>query len=435
MSNKIFSCLMAVNSVSSPIIGLREKSKETVNDFLLDIQNFEDLISQESVVLALRSGRESLLCFLCDNIKKLVTLAFSDSLASDTAYSVLQSERLPILAALLDNDLLNQFSQQIFADTSTRAFVRFVGITTICLTKCTRRAASRLGFFRKFAHFVDEPCVVDMIASLCSVRSELREAVQDFVTCSNIVAELLQVVGEKPEGVYRTLFYLTRMEQVKVILASPEVLSQLVFVSEADDHELSKCKWRFFGVMLSAATYPLLRTLTKPAEAIVLSCSAFTEREAFCFDFLMQCCRLDREFGEELVGIGFIENVFSLVWRMPGNVHLQLRIANLCGILAEIASVRDAVVYQAAQFSAHAIEQRESNLPMAAVAWNLVRNLGCIEVLPPAVKDVVEHLNNIYSEDYGGPWPRRADYDYSLTPDELITFFKILFPKRTANRP
>ena len=423
---------MALNIVPPPVVTIREKGGTGLTTWIDDTQTFEDLFSHDNFFLALQTGRESLLTFLCDNIQKLFSLALSDSELSQRAFSVLQSERLPLLYAVLDHDLLSEFADRMFADPSDRLFVRFVTLVTLCLTKCTRRACNRIPFFRKFAHVLDEPCVMDMFASLASVRTELRSVVEDFLICSNIVSELLQVVTEKPEDVYRVMSYLARLETVKSLLASPEVLLQLVNLSEHDEIEVAKCKWKFFEEMLSDVTYPILGPLAKPAENIILAADAFRQREGICFDFVTKCCSLDDAFADELQRSGFIRDVLGLVWRIPSNIHLQLRVARLCEVLSRTGCYKaDVVAFDVIQFAVLAIRQREENIPMAAVAWSMLRKMGCdLNCLPEDVRSTVERLNGVADTTYGGDAPEKIDYEYTLTPDELISFFKVVLRKK-----
>lgn len=377
-------------------------------------------------------GQESVIECLANSAKKLVEIALGPTADADKAYRIIQLENSAIIGEIMNQNALVEVSDQIFENASTHrtALMRFTWMTKIALTKCTLQAVKHCNYVHQFARFVDELFVIDLFASLVSMRSNISPVIEEFLIESQLIEHLMSRIAEDEENVYRALGYFGRLDRLRAHISAH--VGILIQTPEIGDRETLKCKWNFYTSVLSEDTYPIMKELAGVAAKMILISDTFQQKELYCLEFIGKCCSIDSEFGEHLEGISFIALLFDTLSKMPNNVSFYLCVVQLCLALFKIPVLSKAVAAASIPFAIRRIRERDNDIPLAAISWNYLRLLSndCPEVntgLPDDIREWVARVTHLCENNYGGEVPRKTVTSTSsgeLTPDELITFFK-----------
>ena len=416
----------------------RERIGPNDAPILFDNLSLEESLANTECLRLLRSGVASVVDFFCDHACDLVRTAIGTSDNAGAAYSVILSEQVAILNKILESGVLNTLSHEILDDEDfdRRVFVTFVSTARLCLTKAHARNISKVEFLAKLVKFADELCVCDLFLSILSMRGEKR-TVNNLVLSSGVIEEIdVQIQKNKhAENFVRLLTYMSCVDVLKEHMCFCGVLGHVIENMGERDAMTRSCMWSYLAIMAMPVTYPVLRAVTGLAIEDVMNGKRFGLLESNALDFLVECCLLDTELAGRVVELGVIPALIQRLSELPNSSSCMLHVFEQCRALHGVGVMKEAIGRACVEFACKALLERERNIPMAGVAWDILERSGFTSaegMVNDSVVQVITQMRKIAEAEYGGPVPYRcmaffrASY---LSPDEIISMFRTVMNK------
>ena len=416
----------------------RERIGPNDTPILFDNLSVEESLANPECLRLLRSGVASVVDFFCARASDLVRIALGTGDSAGAAYSVILSEQAAILNKILESGVLNQLAQGILDDEDfdRRVFVTFVSTARLCLTKAHARNISKVDFLAKLVKFADELCVCDLFLSLVSMRGDKWTA-NSLVLNSKVIEEIdVQIQKNKhAENFVRVLTYMSCSDVLKERMCHCGVLEHVIENMGERDETTRSCMWSYLAIMAMPKTYRVLQEVTGLAIEDVMNGKRFGLLESNALDFLVECCLLNTELAGRVVELGIIPAVIQRLSELPNSSSCMLHVFERCRALHGVWVMREAIEKACVEFACKALLERERNIPMAGVAWDILERSGfraaCM-VNDAGVVQVVMHMRKIAEAEYGGPVPYRGiafSRSCDLSPDEIISMFRAVMNK------
>ena len=380
------------------------------------------------------SGVSSVTDYFCDHVEDLVRIAISNDENSTAAYFVISSEIRPILNQILTSRILNTLMPDILeSDTPNRQMlIPFVSTVRLCLMRGGINNIQNVDFLAKFLQFSDEVCICDLFLSIATSRN--HNVCSKLLFANKVLDEAVVQIQKKPDAanLFRILTYFSCISELKEGMSRRAFLEPLIVNMAERDAITQSCMWNYFSNMVCPATFEVLKCVIDLAIETLMHGDRFGLLESNALDFLVRCCETKESVAERVLEAGIFPELMQRLSKLPNSSSCLLRILQHCRELHSVLLMRQPLANLWIEAASKWIEEREQNIPRAAVAWQALLEFQtwCVDTshISESAAETVRRLEQLAEEEYGREAPSRPIELFrrpvsEMTPDEIVSLF------------
>lgn len=422
-------------AVAGPISAYnRRGASDADTTVLFESLSIREALASRDCRRLVTSGVSSVTDYFCDHVEDLVRIAISDDENSTAASFVISSEIRPILNQILTSRILNTLMPDILETDipNRRMLIPFVSTVRLCLMRGSINNIQNVDFLAKFLQFSDEVCICDLFLSIATSRS--HAVCSKLIFANKVLDEGVVQIQKKRDAanLFRILTYFSCISELQDAMIRCKLLEPLIVNMAERDTITQSCMWNFFSNMACSATFEILKCVIDLAIETLMRGDRFGLLESNALDFLVRCCETEESVARRVLEAGIFPELMQRLSKLPNSSSCLLRILQHCHDLRSVPLMREPLAKLWIEAASKWIEEREQNIPRAAVAWQALIELQTWSVDMSHVSEsawaIIRRLGQLEEEEYGGEAPSRPIEIFrrpvsEMTPDEIVSLF------------